>query len=37
MRQEWDLEKIKLEKKFNEEQLINVKISQDLDDFKVKI
>lgn len=35
MRQDWDLMRIKLEKTLNEERMANVKMSQDLDDFKV--
>lgn len=32
---EWDLARIKLEKKLNEERMTNVKISQDFDNLKV--
>lgn len=35
MRQEWDLGRIKLEKKLNEERVVNLKMSQDLDSLKV--
>lgn len=35
IRLEWDQERIRLEKKLNEERNVNIKINQEIDDLKV--